>query len=276
MMATMNGDLSLEQRAFFDTFGFLVLKGTLASEIGWITDEFEHVFRDRGIVHDGTKRSCVVPFIDQRERLCKLLDHPVIEGLGAGLLGEEFAYLGGDGNYYSGDTSWHSDGYHTVGKFLKIALYLDPVRRDSGALRAIPGSHRLELRDWQGLRAREAESVWGITQSEVPAIALESDPGDVVAFNHNLMHASFGGSAARRMFTLNLCSEARSEAEIRDLRDYINGHDRFWLEHLHSDVMRSSAGPGRMRHLQQVMELEDELAERSKQAMASMGAPANG
>src|SRR5580698_6994812 len=132
---------------FFDTFGYLLLPGLLAGDIDWITQEFEAVFTDRGLVHDHTQRTCVVPFIDARERLSALLDHPRIEGLAASLLGDEFNYVGSDGNYYAGDTGWHSDGFHTVGRFIKIALYLDPVSRNTGALRVIPGSHRLDLLD---------------------------------------------------------------------------------------------------------------------------------
>src|SRR5436309_5329919 len=136
--------LSPQQKHLFETFGFLVLPELLADDIGWITEEFEAAFRERGVVHDGTKRSCIVPFIDQRELLCTLLDHPRIEGLIASLLGDQFNYVGGDGNYYSGDTGWHSDGFHQVGKFLKVAIYLDPVTRDTGCLRVIPGTHRMD------------------------------------------------------------------------------------------------------------------------------------
>src|SRR3954452_21848635 len=129
---------------FFATFGYLVLPGLLADAVGWVSEEFEAVWRDRGVVHDGTKRSCIVPFIDQRERLCALLDHPGNEAVVTRLLGEEANYLGGDGNFYAGDTGWHSDGFHHVGQYLKVAIYLDPVARDTGCLRVIPGSHRLE------------------------------------------------------------------------------------------------------------------------------------
>ena len=30
--------------------------------------------------HDGKKRTCAVPFVDQNEKLCTLLEHPVVEG----------------------------------------------------------------------------------------------------------------------------------------------------------------------------------------------------
>lgn len=262
---------------FFETFGYIVLPGLLAEEIGWITDEFEAVFTDRGLVHDPTKRTCVVPFIDARERLSALLDNPKIEGLAASLLGGDFNYVGSDGNYYSGDTGWHSDGFHTVGRFIKIALYLDPVGRDTGALRVIPGSHQINAKDsWAAREANRATELWGIEQGAVPAIALDSKPGDVVAFNHNLMHAAFGGSNQRRMFTLNCCRHCETREEIQDLESYIGGHDRFLNDHMHSDQMKATASPARMRHLTQVMAHEGHLAELAAKARTTMAEPARG
>lgn len=269
--------LTPQQQQFFETFGYLIFPGLLAHDIGWITEEFEAVFQDRDVHHDGTKRSCVVPFIDQRARLCALLDHPAINAIGTGLLGDDFNYLGGDGNYYTGDTNWHSDGLHYVGKYLKIALYLDPVARNTGCLRVIPGSHRKEVVDnWAARRAGNALQLWGIEGREVPAMALESQPGDVVAFNHNLMHAAFGGSAQRRMFTLNMCQRCQTTEEIADLESFINGGARFWIEHTHSDIMRNTSSPARMRHLEQVMAHESQLAGLAAKARQSMTEPARG
>jgi hypothetical protein len=269
--------LSDQQRRFFETFGYLVLPGLLADRIAWVTEEFEAVWQDRGVLHDGTQRSCIVPFIDQREAFCTLLDDPRIEGLVEGLLGEDFSYLGGDGNFYTGDTAWHSDGFHHVGKYLKVALYLDPVGRDTGCLRVIPGTHRLECAEtWEARQARSAVELWGVEPRDVPCMPLESRPGDVVAFNHNLMHASFGGSKQRRMFTMNLCSRCGTPEEIRELEQYINAHARFWIDTLHSDVMRRTASPRRMRHLRQVMEHEGGLPGLAAKARAERPEPSRG
>ena len=104
--------LTSAQCEFFKLFGYLYLPNLLTEDIEWMTEEHCTVFEKKEMVHDGTKRSQIVPFIDQSERLCTLLDHPkVVEVIGA-LLGEDFNYVGGDGNYYSGDTGWHSDGAH--------------------------------------------------------------------------------------------------------------------------------------------------------------------
>ena len=100
-----------------------------------------------------------------------------------------------------------------------------------------------------GKRATPSEFLerWGIEQSDVPAVALETQPGDVVAFNHNLMHASCGGSTRRRMFTLNCCAHTETDQEIEELKQYIANHHRYWIDQMHSDVMRGTASPARMR-----------------------------
>ncbi|MBV9848375.1 MAG: phytanoyl-CoA dioxygenase family protein [Armatimonadetes bacterium] len=267
--------LTPQQIAFFETFGFLVLPGLMAEEIGWITEGFEELFQGRTDPHDGTRRTLAL--MDHSERLCTLLDHPKIVGIASSLLGEDFNCLAGDANYYVGDTGWHSDGWHDVGLYVKIAFYLDPVTRDTGCLRVIPGSHRLDSPWVHDVRkvARPEEN-FGVAGRDVPSVALESRPGDVVAFNHNLHHAAFGGNNRRRMFTMNLCQRATTPEEIADLRGFINSQARFWMEHTHSDVMRRTASPERMRHLEQVMANEDELAELSRRARTTMAEPARG
>lgn len=269
--------LSQGQRRFFQTFGYLALPGLLREDTSWITDEFENVFRDRGVDHDATKRTCIVPFVDQRRRLCALLDHPHIHDVATSLLGEDWNYVGSDGNYYTGDTQWHSDGFHEIGLYVKIALYLDPVAREGGCLRVIPGSHHAASRQfWEAHRAAKSQELWDIAPQDVPCVALESQPGDVVVFNHNLMHASFGGSTRRRMFTLNLCGHCATTEEIHELENYIGGSARFWLDHTHSDLMKETATPQRLRHLKQVMEHEHHLPELSAKARREMLEPSRG
>ena len=111
---------------------------------------------------------------------------------------------------------------------------------------------------------------------EVPHVALETQPGDVVAFNHNLMHSSFGGSTARRMFTINCCAYCETPEEIEELEKFVAGGARFWKDQMHSDVMRSTASPSRMRHLEQVMAHESHLPALSAKARAEMAEPARG
>jgi hypothetical protein len=276
--------LSEQQIRFFETFGYLGFPGLMADRIDEITEAFEAVWSERGGGHNGQPhageaRSCIVPFIDQSAALSSLIDDPRIRALAATLLGDDFNYMGSDGNYYVGDTGWHSDGWHHKGKpqHLKIAFYLDPLTRDSGALRVIPGSHC----DGDGYAAslqeqiRQSPDQWGLEGRDVPAVALETQPGDLVCFNHNTKHAAFGGSTKRRMFTINLCQRYPEES-VQDLRDYLSGAARFWVERAYGPQMLATAGPERMRHLEQVMANDGHLAELSRQAREKMTEPSRG
>jgi hypothetical protein len=274
--------LNAQQLDFFRAFGYLGFPGLLADRAEQIIEEFEAVWASRGgghygKPHDGKARSCIVPFIDQREYLCSLLDDPRIAGIANSLLGEDFNYMGSDGNYYAGDTHWHSDGWHRELIHIKIAFYLDPLTRDTGALRVIPGSHQLGDRYAERLQQeiRKSEELWGIHGREIPAVALETRPGDVVCFNHNTKHAAFGGSARRRMFTINL-AQRYPEERLQDLRDYLKGFSRFWVDRPYSEVMIGSATPERRRHLEQVMANDGHVAELSRQARQTMAEPSRG
>jgi ectoine hydroxylase-related dioxygenase (phytanoyl-CoA dioxygenase family) len=139
---------------------------------------------------------------------------------------------------------------------VKIAFYLDPVRRETGALRVIPGSHRLELDRWEGRSASDAPNLWGIAEEQVPSVALESDPGDMVVFDQRLMHAAFGGGRRRRMFTLNLHAECKTPTALADVKHQIVSNARMGMDQLHSDAMRATASTARRRRLEQVIALE--------------------
>lgn len=266
--------LSKEQIDFFETFGFLKFPQLMADRLDWMIDEFTKTFPADN-KHDGTKRTCIVPFIDQR--MCVLLDDPRIEGIGAALLGEDFNYMGSDGNYYTGDTGWHRDGYHEKYKHLKIAFYLDKLDGNSGALRVIPGSHRLHDSYSENLsvKMRDPKASWNISGDSVPAYVLDVTPGDVLVFNHNTFHSSWNGNTNRRMFTINLC-QRYEEADLQELRDYIGGASRFWIDRYYSETMMNTASPQRMIHLEQAMANDGHLADLSAQKRLEMKEPARG
>ena len=153
--------ISGQQVRFFETFGYLSFPGAFADEAEAISEEFERVWAERGGGHEGREhdhkqRSAFVPFIDQSEYLSALIDDPRIDGVASALLGDDYNYETSDGNFYVGDTRWHSDGFaRTKYRFLKFAFYLDPVTAESGCLRVIPGSHH--RRDGVCERAAQAD-----------------------------------------------------------------------------------------------------------------------
>lgn len=274
--------LTPPQLAFFHTFGYLHFPGLLNDRIERIIAEFEVLWAAQGgghhgQQHDGKRRSCIVPCIDRSVYLSTMLDDPRLEGIAASILGEDFNYMGSDGNLYAGDTGWHSDGWHREITHIKMAFYLDPVGRDTGCLRVIPGSHRIGDKFSDALQAEiyQSQESWNLPDRDVPCVALETRPGDVVLFNHNLKHSAFGGSARRRMFTMNCC-QRYPERLLPELRDYIAGAARFWIERAYGDAMINTASPQRMVHLEQNLANDGHLKELVAAARAKMTEPSRG
>lgn len=267
------------QIEFFETFGFLKFPQLLSDSMDWITEEFTATFPEQTEItpHDGTKRTCIARFIDHREKLNTLLDDPRIVGIGKSLVGEDFNYMGSDGNYYSGETGWHRDGFHHKYRHIKIAFYLDHLDGNSGALRVIPGSHRLDDQFGQQLteRMRNHQERWGVSGADIPSVTLDVTPGDLLVFDHNLFHAAFNGGPNRRMFTMNLCERYREE-DLQELRDYIAGGARFWIDRMYADSMVRTASPERMVHLEQPMANDGHLAGLSAEMRKIMPEPARG
>ena len=276
--------LTKEQLAQFDTFGYLGFPGLLADRADEIIAAFEAVWAKHGGGHDGKPhdekaRSVVVQFLDQSEVLSTLLDDLRIHDIAASILGDDFNYMGSDGNFYVGDTRWHSDGYGGRGglKHIKLAFYLDPITRDTGALRVMPGSHRVGEPYAEQLQREVQKSgeLWGIPGSQVPAQALETKAGDVLVFNHDIKHSAWGGSTRRRMFTMNCC-QRYPEDKLADLRNYIGGGARFFVERAYDDMIVRTASPERRVHLEQVLANDGHLAELSRKARLEKAEPARG
>jgi hypothetical protein len=281
--------LSNEQLTFFNTFGYLAFPGLLQDCADEIIAGFERVWASHGgghagQTHDGKQRSALFPFPGRDPFLASLLDDPRIHDIAASILGDDFNYTGGDGNLYVGDTQWHSDGYD--GKRLpsiKIAFYLDPMTRDTGALRVIPGSHHVGDTYADAVQSQirvngqtpSSEISWGLRPDQVPAVVLETVPGDVVVFNHNLKHAAFGGSQRRRMFTMNFC-ERYPEDRVQEFAEKISHEARFWTDTLFGPYMIEGASPERMVHLEQGLTHRGRLQERYAELIATMAEPARG
>ena len=248
--------LSQHRLDFFDTFGYLAFPGLFNDCIDKIIEEFEDIWVKSGRTHDKINRSALIQFPDQSKYLSSLLDDHRI--------------------HYVGDTSWHSDGFNQRPvKSIKLAFYLDPVTKNSGALRVIPGSHRNIDSFGDLLESHLTSDIFGMTGDQIPAVALESNPGDVLVFNHRIKHSSWGGSDARRMFTMNF-TERYPNHLIADLKDFLSGEARFFLDRMHGTEMIKTATPERMHHLEQVRENDTHMADVVKELKKTMKEPANG
>ena len=257
------------QRRFFEAFGYMYFPALFnPNEIAWIIEEFEYTMQEHGNgkAHDGSERTVVVGPLEHRAKLCTLLDDKRILAVIGAALGEDFNYAGGDGNYYSGDTAWHPDCNWGRLFSCKVAFYMDPLTRDTGCLRVIPGSHQPQhfIRA-QGINPNQAMEAYGVPPRDFPGhIALETHPGDVVIFNHDLYHAAFGGNQQRRMFTLNLTQHCTSPEDIATLYEYLRVHSSGGYK-LHTGagmyypLILDTANEQRLAHMQQVIAIHDEL-----------------
>jgi hypothetical protein len=215
--------LTQQQVNHFETFGFIVWQEAFPpDEIASISQQFDDVLSEdrHGRDFEGDKRQGVLGFLEQREGLRRLVEDDRIYTSVEQLLGPGFVWIGSDGNLYVGDTRWHPDNSEPYRR-MKVAFYLDPVDRDSGCLRVIPGSHLPGLatrlkENWP--KEDPTESPYGVKGSQIPYFPLESRPGDIVFFNQGLFHSSYGGKTGRRMFTLNFGAKPAAEADYENLR----------------------------------------------------------
>ncbi len=233
-------------------------------------------------------------FLNASSVLARLIEHPLLSTVSEELLGPDIAYYGGDGNYYSGDTAWHRDVFgipdgeegKSIVRHIKIAFYLDPLTANTGALRVIPGSHRLtdtfakavsefvahggadvglspdgtpakEMSEFVGHNNGE----FGLSAADIPALALSVTPGDVLIFDHRIMHASFGGSEARRMFALNLCEQSHTSRQRELTAKLFRMYGSRGMSYFFSDNVMQGAPPDRLRRLEPALEFEPARAE---------------
>ena len=262
-------ELTQTQLNFFDAFGYLVIPKLFSSkEVDQIISGFEWSIQKHGSgeEHDGSNRTMFGGPIEHRSDMCAILDHPSIQGLIGGILGTDFNYCGGDGNYYTGDTHWHPDGNWGQLFATKIAFYLDELTVETGAIRLIPGSHRPDhfIRQQQ-IDVNDSMNSFGVPPVDFPgSIAIESEPGDIVIFNHDLYHASYGGGKRRRMFTMNCTRHVRTDEDLETFRQYISVHSPGGYNiktgaGMFYPTMIDTGDKKRMKHLWQPIQIHDQL-----------------
>ena len=149
------GKLKQQQLAFLDTFGYLEFPGLLLDCIDRITEEFEAVFAVHGgghdgKQHDGSARSCIVPLLSTRASIFQdFSTDPRIEGIFFSLLGEDFNYLGSDGNFYE---------INAFARFWVDSVFGEAMLRTAGPKRMVHLQQVLDHQDCLAEAVREAKS----------------------------------------------------------------------------------------------------------------------
>ena len=265
--------LTPEEVAHLETFGFIVLRGLFSpEEMEAIGREFNELTEEdrQGQPFKGEKRQQVYGFCERRPLLMQIVDDERIYEPLERLLGPDFMFWSSVGNLFVGNKSWHPDGSpRSEAEFdynrVKIGFYLDPLRKDTGCLCVIPGSHKKPFHDEimpHLNRPDRSVKPFGVGDADLPAFALETDPGDVILFNQNLWHASFGGGIGRRMLSLSYFANPTTEDHIGYLRwNYTNAfkHMKGWShtqrDHVHEEAFLNSDRPRIKRMVAELVEL---------------------
>ena len=214
-MTTPPTRLTEEQVAFYKSFGYIVMNKVFSTEEReTIRSEFDFMMKQQyGDAYDGTKRHWTMLMDEDTPFFASLLEDARFLNVARQLYGQDVLGVGTDANRYTGNTAWHRDT-HTMHQYgVKFAFYLQPVGHETGALRVIPGTHRLpDDKEF-------AAGVHSLTLQDVPCTALPSEPGDVVAFDLRLWHASCGGSSDRHMCTCVYYANPTTNEEIQAMRE---------------------------------------------------------
>jgi hypothetical protein len=230
--------------AHFRAFGFVVLRqcfdpGPLSAELDRaLRSEFRSSFR--ADVGGGGIEGRYLPMMCAETPVSLSLLDSFAEPA-ARLLGARVLPVRAKGVLYFGATRWHNDTSHDVSS-IGVACYLETLRAENGALHVIPGSHRGELAEavkgYAALRAgRSAEASANASDQQwltaLPAYPVQTRPGDAIAFDEHLYHASAGGSD-RRQWRVDYIADpvgAPQEAKVRAyyaglyLPDWDGGYD---------------------------------------------------
>ncbi|MDX2083718.1 MAG: phytanoyl-CoA dioxygenase family protein [Rickettsiales bacterium] len=204
-------DISSEAlKNYFNIFGFVKISGFFIDEIDNISKEFDLAMNKKFGNKKANDRNYFYPqFVEHDQNLASILELEKIEKVITNLLGENPIYTGSDGNIFSDSTPWHRD-YLNKNRSCKMLVYLDEIDGDSGALRVIPGSHFVDdkyssfLGD--GLNWPEPPYEGGFDEkcffgkghnprkigenNLIPNHVVPNNPGDIIIFNHNLIHCT--------------------------------------------------------------------------------------
>jgi hypothetical protein len=228
--------LTQTDKEFFKLFGFLRLPGFFdEAEVAEMTAEYE-----AGLVATAPLFSAPIGLRGQinwsnmrssSHKLANALDEGKLLMAAQALLSDQAVGVMSNGNCFSGKfTEWHCDTSISPLRSVKFAAYLDPVDGESGALRVIPGSH---TDPWNkmllpiGAKAQIGDA--GNPQNhvplnfkvpDVPAQICATRPGDLLAFDLRLWHASWNGSPRRRMLSFTYLDAPKTADEEQSLAEF--------------------------------------------------------
>jgi ectoine hydroxylase-related dioxygenase (phytanoyl-CoA dioxygenase family) len=239
------------QIAHFETFGFLVLREQFsAAELSSIRSEFDAVWSEAsgGQPWSGETTESRQPFCEIRPPLTKLVEDNRIYGAAEQLLGPNFIWGASGATRYVGDSGWHADDYDGLletYRAIKVVMYLEPVEKDTGCLRIIPGSHHRsfyrELRPIDQQHSDLSRMPFSVPGRDTPGYPMETQPADLLIFDTRAYHGAFGGEPGRSNIQMVYFPDPATDEEVETLRqihDQTQYHLRVPESFLNSDRSR--------------------------------------
>jgi Phytanoyl-CoA dioxygenase (PhyH) len=195
----------------FRTFGFVALPGLLGQYAEALRHEVDAALRDAYAatyddrVIDGISGH-YLPMVSALTPVSAMLvcDTPALIDAAEQLLGAPAVPSVPQGVLYFAEAGWHNDDGIGV-RGVKLTTYFDRLDAAHGALRFVPCSHHPDAQ--QSLGAYQHTRY-----QEYPGVAVETSPGDVLAFDLHTFHASVGGRD-RLAWAIEYVAEPRDEDE---------------------------------------------------------------
>tara|TARA_Y100000588_G_scaffold363704_1_gene426620 strand:+ start:2532 stop:3317 length:786 start_codon:yes stop_codon:yes gene_type:complete len=257
--------LTPEQLSHFQTFGFLCLRQLfLPQEMISITSEVDELMVAHPGRQSGPSHQSVAPFVELSPDLAWLPEDdriflPMEQLLGPGFIWGCSEGVAGSFNE-SHDHTWHCDRGGQIDlqyTRIKIMIYLQSMRKETGCLRVIPGSQHADfhrsLLPLQEQHVKPGAEIFGVAGSDLCCHALEVDPGDVIVFNHYLFHAVYGKQPLRRYIALKFAEQPTTKEHYDALRVHNQDASR-----LHESYRRSDR-PRVRGMVEKLLEWESEL-----------------
>jgi hypothetical protein len=217
----------------FNTFGFVLLQQAFSpTEMQDIIDAANDIWQgDRENQPQAPKHQHMAPFVELHPLLAQLPEDDRIYQPIEQLLGPGFIWGGSEGNKGSfnetNDHQWHCDRAGELDLHytrIKIMIYFQPMQKDNGALRLIPGSHHPSFhRHLLALQPQKQEtslSVFGVPGPELACYPVEVELGDVVIFNHYLFHGVYGKQEDRSYIAMKFAAQPTCQEHIASLKHH--------------------------------------------------------
>lgn len=253
----------------YRSFGFVVLRSQLEEQTtAALSVEVDCAFRDAFGEAFAERPECggieghYLPVMSRARTPVSLQLVERLHPVARRLLGGEALPAPAQAILFFDQAGWHADTGFAV-EAVKFACYLEPPRAETGALRVLPGSQVAAyaelVRDFDRSVLPQNREDLRMAVERLPSFACETDPGDVIAFDLRLHHASVYGRD-RRQWTVTFYRDGETPeaaAEVgRALADevapgygswgeYDAGrypfYDPDWLAELEADWRASAA-----------------------------------